>query len=144
MSRTIRVWIAIWLSTASLGMAAAIPAGTVLIAGTVDPVWSHDSVGTPFKAKLIQDVSLKGKVLLPAGTPVTGVIEQSFRRPGSGPLRVNLKAVSVNGRNVPVQTTGAYTLHRFQTKRGVSVSGREYAFPRGTRMGFQLARSLSL
>ena len=115
------------------------------MARTVEPVSSHERVGAPFKAELEQDVVIKGTVLLRAGTPVTGVVVTSLgTRPSSSSLTVNLKTISINGRNVPVQTTGAYRLDRFKTKRGVSVSGREFLFPYRTRMAFQLAGPINL
>ena len=44
-----------------------------------------------------------------------------------------------------MQTTGAYRLDRFKTKRGVSVSGREWNFPyRDARFAFQLAQPINL
>ena len=144
MSRTITVSIAIWISTICLCGAATIPAGTTLIARTVEPISSHERVGAPFRAELEQDVVVNGKVLLRAGTPVTGVVETSLRPPSSGALRVNLKTIMVNGRSVPVQTTGAYRLDRFKSKRGVSVSGREWNFPYRTRIAFQLAQPINL
>ena len=144
MNRTALASIAISISAASLTAAATIPAGTPLNARTAEPISSHERVGAPFKAELEQDVVINGK-LLRAGTPVTGVVETSFRTPpSSGALRVNLKAISVNGRSVPVSTKGAYKLERFKTKRGVSVSGREWSFPYRTRMLFQLAQPISL
>lgn len=142
MSRTILVSITIWLATAALSMAATIPAGTALIAQTVDPVWSHDRIGTHFKAEL-QNVGVNGKVLLAGGTLAMGVIEQSFRKPYHGPVRVNLTAIVVQGRKIAIHTTGSYTLERFRTTSGISVSGREYAFPRGTQLRFHLARPVS-
>ena len=145
MSRTISVTIAAWISAASFSVAATIPAGTPLIARTVEPISSHERVGASFKAELEQDVVIKGKVLLRAGTPVTGVVETSLRtRSSSSALTVNLKAISINGRSVPVHTTGAYQLDRFKTKRGVSVSGREWSFPYRTRLAFQLAQPVTL
>ena len=145
MNRTIPVAIAVWISAASFSAAATIPAGTVLMARTVEPISSHERVGAPFKAELEQDVVIKGKVLLRAGTPVTGVVEASLRgRPPSDALRVNLKAISIKGRSVPVQTTGNYRLDRFKSKRGVSVSGREWNFPYRTRIAFQLAQPINL
>ena len=126
-------------------MAATIPAGTPLIAHTVEPVSDHARLGTPFKAELEQDVVIKGKVLLRAGTPVIGVVEKSLgTRPSSGTLTVNLKSISVHGRNVPVHTTGPYGLDRFKTKRGISVSGREWNFPYRTRIAFHLAQPINL
>jgi len=145
MSRTILIAIAVWISAASFGVAATIPAGTLVVARTVEPISSHARLNTPFKAELEQDVVIKGKVLLRAGTPVTGVVEASLgTRPSSDALKVNVTAISINGRSVSVHTTGAYRLERFKTKRGVSVSGREWNFPYRTRLAFQLAQPINL
>jgi hypothetical protein len=145
MNRTIPVAIAVWISAASFSVAAMIPAGTPLIARTVEPVSSHARFGSLFKAELEHDVVIKGKVLVRAGTPVTGVVEASLgTRPVSSALKVNLKAIEINGRSVPVHTTGAYQLERFKTKRGISVSGREWNFPYRTRIAFHLAQPINL
>ncbi len=147
MKRTIpvAVAIAVWISATSFTVAATIPAGTPLIARTVEPVSDHARVGTPFKAELEQDVVINGKVLLRAGTPVIGVVEASLgTRPVSSSLKVNLKSISINGQSVKVRTTGAYGLERFKTKRGVSVSGRDWNFPYKTRIAFQLAQPVNL
>ena len=145
MNRTILVAVAVWISATSFSVAATIPAGTLLVARTTEPVSSHARLGTTFKAELEQEVAIKGKVLLPAGTQVTGVVETSLgTRPSSSALTVNLKAISINGRSVPVHTTGAYRLERSKTKRGISVSGREWNFPYRTRIAFQLAQPVNL
>jgi hypothetical protein len=144
MNKTILVAIAVWISATSLSIAATIPAGTRLIARTVEPVSDHSRFGTLFKAELEQDVVIKGKVLLRAGTPVTGVVESSLgTRPSSSALKVNLKAISIHGHSVSVHTTGAYQLDRFKTKRGISVSGRDWNFPYRTRIAFQLAQPIN-
>jgi hypothetical protein len=115
------------------------------MARTVEPVSSHARVGTLFKAELEQDVVIKGKVLLRAGTPVTGMVDASLgTRPSSDALRVNLKTISINGRSVPVHTTAGYRLYRHKTKSGISVSGREWNFPYRTPIAFQLAQPINL
>jgi hypothetical protein len=145
MNRTILVAIAVWISAASFSVAETIPAGTPLIARTVEPVSDHARLGTLFKAELEHDVVINGKVLLRAGTPVIGVVETSLgTRPASSTLTVNLKTISMNGRNVSVHTTGGYGLERFKTKRGVSVSGRDWNFPYRTRIAFKLAQPVNL
>jgi hypothetical protein len=145
MNRTILVVLAVWISAAALSVAATIPAGTPLFARTTEPVSSHERTGSPFKAELEQDVVVKGKVLLPAGTHLIGVVETSLgSRPPSGALTVNLKAISINGRRVPVHTTGAFRLDRHKTKTGISVSGRPWNFPHHTRLAFQLAQLVNL
>jgi hypothetical protein len=145
MNRTLPATLAFLISAASFSMAATIPAGTILRARTAEPVSSHERVGAPFKAELEHAVVIKGQTLLPAGTRLIGVVETSLgNRHFSKPLTVNLKAIVVNGRNVPVHTTGAHQLDRHKTSRGVSVSGREWKFPYHTRIGWQLAQPVTL
>ena len=135
----------IWIGLVSFVPAAIIPAGTTLVARTVDPVSTHERFGATIKAVLAHDVVIKGNVVLRAGTHVTGVVEGSFKPPSKGEVIVNLKSVSVNGHDVPVKTTGAYHLPpRFSTKRGVTVSGRETNYPRDVQMVFHLAQPLTI
>jgi hypothetical protein len=85
--------------------AATIPAGTTLTVSTVSLITSQDSVGSSFEAKLAQNVSVKGSVLLKAGTKVFGKVHSSRRNPRkSEPLSVELASVSVNGQKVAVKT----------------------------------------
>src|SRR5258705_7258765 len=86
--------------------AATIPAGTTLAVTTVSLITSQDSVGSSFEGKIAQDVSVKGTVLLKAGTKAFGKVRSSRRNPRkSERLSVELASVSVNGRNVPVKTS---------------------------------------
>ena len=48
--------------------AATIPAGTTLTVSTVSLITSQDAVRSTFEAKLAQDVSVKGNVVMKAGT----------------------------------------------------------------------------
>ena len=85
--------------------AATIPAGTILTVRTVSLITAQDAVGSSFEAKIAQDVSIKGAVVLKAGTKAFGKVRSSRRNPHrSGPLSVELASVSVNGRNVAVKT----------------------------------------
>ena len=86
--------------------AATIPAGTILAVRTVSLITSQDSVGATFEAKLAQDVSTKGNVLLKAGTKAFGKVSSSRRNPRrSEPLTVELTFVSVHGHRVAVKTS---------------------------------------
>ena len=83
--------------------AATIPAGTTLTVTTVSLITSKDVVGRSFEAKIARDVSIKGNVLLKAGTKAFGKIKSSRYNPRKNePLTVELTSVSVNGRNVAV------------------------------------------
>ena len=91
--------------TASSAIAATIPAGTTIAVSTVSLITSQDAVGSSFEAKIAQDVSMKGNVLLKAGTKAFGKVRSSRRNPRkSERLSVELASVSVNGRNVTVKT----------------------------------------
>ena len=125
--------------------AATVPAGTTLIVQTLDAVSSTDAPGTRFAAQLANNVAVNGKVILPAGTKISGKIETS-RRMVSSPQRltVNLTEVQMGGRAVPIRTTGARPLsNEYKTKRGIEVSRASYTVPAGKRIEFQLAQPLS-
>ena len=91
---------------ASSANAATIPAGTTIAVSTVSLITSQDAVGSSFEAKIAQDVSMKGNVLLKAGTKAFGKVRSSRRNPRkSERLSVELASVSVNGRNIQVKTS---------------------------------------
>ena len=90
--------------------AATIPAGTTLTVSTVSLISSQTVVGRSFEAKIAQNVSVKGNVVLKAGTKAFGKVSSSRRNPRkSEPLTVELTSVSVNGRNVAVKTNSVAT-----------------------------------
>jgi hypothetical protein len=92
-------------ATSSLS-AATIPAGTTLTVSTVSLVTSQTVVGRSFEAKIAQDVSVKGNVVLKAGTKAFGKVTSSRANPRkSGPLAVELASIEVNGRKIPVKTS---------------------------------------
>src|SRR6266481_4235469 len=81
--------------------AATIPAGTTLTASSVSQFSSQGAVGKTFEAKLAQDVSINGRVVLKAGTKAFGKIATSRSNPRKNdPLTVELTSISVNGRKV--------------------------------------------
>lgn len=127
--------------------AATIPAGTTLTVSTIDLITSQSVVGRSFAAKLAQDVSVRGNVVLKAGTKVFGKIASSRANPRrSGPLSVELASVSVNGRNVAVKTTSVEPHGPPQTARQLRyghTAGTTVVNP-GTRMQFQLLQPVTL
>ena len=143
---TLVVVICAWFAASSLN-AATIPAGTVLTVSTVSLVTSKDVVGRSFEAKIAQDVSVKGNVVLKAGTKVFGKIASSRANPRrSELLSVELASVSVNGRNVPVKTNSVEPHGPPQTARQARyghTAGTTVINP-GTRMQFQLLQPVTL
>ena len=55
--------------------AATIPAGTTLVVRTLQAISAIDQPGTPFTAQLENNVTANGKVVLPAGTKLSGKVE---------------------------------------------------------------------
>ena len=127
--------------------AATIPAGTTLTVTTVSPITSKDVVGRSFEAKIAQDVSIKGNILLKAGTKVFGKIKSSRYNPRRNePLTVELSSVSVNGRNVAVKTNSVEPSSPVRTARQARyghTAGTLTVTP-GTKMQFQLLQPVTL
>jgi hypothetical protein len=127
--------------------AATIPAGTTLTVSTVSAFSSKTVVGRSFEAKLAKDVSVKGQVLLKAGSKAFGKIATSRYNPRKNePLTVELTSVSVNGRNVAVKTNafqpGSPTVTARQAQYG-HTAGTLVITP-GTLMQFQLIQPVTL
>jgi hypothetical protein len=127
--------------------AATIPAGTTLTVSTVSQFSSKTVVGRSFEAKLAQDVSVKGHVLLKAGSKAFGKIASSRYNPRKNdPLTVELTSVSVNGRNIALKTNafqpGTPTVTGRQARYG-HTAGTLLINP-GTVMQFQLLQPVTL
>jgi hypothetical protein len=132
---------------ASSVTAATIPAGTTLTVTTVSLITSQDAVGSTFEAKIAQNVSVKGNVVLKAGTKAFGKVRSSRRNPRkSEPLSVELASVSVNGRNVAVKTNSVEPHGPPQTARQAHyghTAGTTVVNPK-TLLQFQLLQPVTL
>src|SRR5437899_7044112 len=127
--------------------AGTIPAGTTLTVSTVSLISSQSVVGRSFEAKIAQDVSVKGNVVLRAGTKAFGKITSSRANPRkSGPLTVELASIDVNGRRIPVKTSSVHPAGPPQTARQAQyghTAGTTVVNPQ-TRLQFQLAAPVNL
>jgi hypothetical protein len=127
--------------------AATIPAGTTITVSAVSSFSSKTVVGRSFEGKLAQDVSIKGHVLLKAGSKAFGKIASSRYNPRKNdPLTVELTSISVNGRNVPVKTNAFQPGHPAMTGRQARyghTAGTLVITP-GTLMQFQLVQPVTL
>lgn len=135
-----------WISL-DQSSAATVPAGTTLVVRTLQAISSVDAPGTRFSAQLENSVTVNGKVVLPAGTKLSGKVETSRRTATSSQrLTVNITDAQVGGRTVPIKTAGAYQLANtsFKTRRGVSVSSASYHVAAGRKIEFRLAQPLNL
>jgi YD repeat-containing protein len=82
-----------------------LPAGTTLVVRTVDAVSSKNQAGTPFTTRLEYD--LAGS--LKAGTTIQGKVQsstQAGRARGKSTLDLRLTQIVVNGKQVPIVTSG--------------------------------------
>jgi hypothetical protein len=127
--------------------AAMIPAGTTLTVSTVSLITSQTPVGRSFEAKIAQDVSVKGNVVLKAGTKAFGKITSSRANPRkSGPLIVELASIDVNGRRIPVKTSDVQPGGPPQTARQARyghTAGTTVVNPK-TTLQFQLLQAVTL
>jgi hypothetical protein len=134
-----------WFAASFLN-AATVPAGTTLTIKTVSLVTSQSIVGRSFEAKLAQDVSIKGKIVVKAGTKVFGKIVSSRANPRkSGPLGVELAFIDVNGRRIPVKTTSVEPAGGPQTARQAHYghTGGTTVVNPGSTMQFQLLQAVT-
>jgi hypothetical protein len=127
--------------------AGTIPAGTTIPVSTVSLITSQDAVGSTFEAKIAQNVSVKGSVVLQAGTKAFGKVSASRRNPRrSEPLAVELTFVEVNGRRVPVKTNSMEPHGPPQTARQAQyghTAGTTVVNPK-TSLRFQLLQPVTL
>jgi hypothetical protein len=127
--------------------AATLPAGTTLTVTAVSQFSSRAAVGKTFEAKLAQDVSINGKVVLKAGSKAFGKVASSRSNPRrNDPLTVELTSVSVNGRNVAVKTNAFQPGHGPVTGRQARYghTGGTLVINPGTLMHFQLLQPVTL
>lgn len=126
--------------------AATVPAGTALVVQTLHAVSSTDVQGTRFATRLAHNVSVNGKVILPAGTKLSAKVQTSRRLASSSQrLTVDLIDVQIGGQVIPIRTTGARELSNdYKTKGGVAVSRGTYTVPAGKHLEFHLAQPLNL
>lgn len=86
-----------------------VPAGTVLLVRTMDPISSKNKPGTTFATKLETDVSAGNVVALKGGTTIYGRVQSSTearRAVGRSTLDLRLTQMVVNGQTVPIMTSG--------------------------------------
>jgi hypothetical protein len=134
-----------WFVTQN-SLAATLPSGTALVVQTLNAVSSTDVQGTRFAVRLAHNVAVKGKVLLPAGTKLSGKVQTSRRLASSSQrLTVDLTDVQIGGHVIPIRTTGAQELSNdYKTRHGVRISRGTYTVPAGKHLQFHLAQALNL
>ena len=124
--------------------AASVPAGTHLVVQTTSTITSVDVVGTRVPAVLARPLS-HGKVVIPAGSKVTGKVITSRRQYHSKDrLTVDITEIFFNGRPHHIRTTGPVLVDNlnWRTSTGATVTRGGYAVRAGRHLQFQLAQPL--
>jgi hypothetical protein len=87
---------------------AIVPAGTVLTIRTDQALGSKTSqVGTAFTGSVVTPISVEGKMVIPAGAPITGTVLQAKkagRMKGGAILALSVGSVTVKGHQYNVET----------------------------------------
>ena len=134
----------VWFATDQIS-AGTIPAGTSLVVRTLQAVSSQDNPGTIVPLQLQNNVTVDGKVVLHAGTHMTGKIITSRRTVSSTQkLTMDITQAAVSGRTVPIKTTGAVQLDAtgVTTRNSSKVSRASYSVSVGRQVVFRLAHPI--
>ena len=132
---------------ASVLNAATMPVGTTITVSTLSSISSTDRVGRTFRAQVDQDVVVNGKALVKAGTKALVEIQSSGALPrGSKPLTLDLKSISVNGRDVAVKTNSfePASPKTVRGRRAGQVSIGPFVVQPRSKMQFQLTQAVTL
>jgi hypothetical protein len=115
--------------------AVTVPGGTSLMVRTVDPLSSSDKAGKSFAARLDDNLVVRGRIVIPAGSKVYGRIDSSKsagRAFGQSQLALSLRKIVVDGHPVAI-ATGEF--EESGTRSGRKTARRAAA---GTLIGFAL------
>ena len=118
---------AVLMSLALAAAAQTIPAGTRLTVRVGSEISSGTAkVGDRFDATLAHPLVVSGKTLARTGAPVRGKVtsaKSSGRLHAPGELTLRLTSVRVNGRMVPISTSGYFAKGKGHTKSNATKIG---------------------
>jgi hypothetical protein len=113
--------------TALLAAAETIPAGTRLTVRTDSQISSKTAkAGQTFNANLARPLVVNGKTVADSGAPVKGKVtyaKSSGRLHDPGQLTLRLTSVEINGKMVPISTSGYHAKGKSHTKGNVEKIG---------------------
>ena len=111
----------------AVAMAETIPAGTHLTVRIDSQVSSATAkAGQTFHGNLVHPVTVNGKTVVPASTPVKGKVtyaKASGRLSQPGELTLRLTAMEINGKMVPLTTSGFHAKGKSHTKSNATKIG---------------------
>ena len=127
---------------------ATLPAGTIILVRTEKNIYARDPAGRKFQAKLVRPLAAEGKNVVPAGTPVVGMVKSPWLSVGSTtrPLTLRLVEIVINGKPVAVKSDDfeANNPSPWNTRRGVQVTGGAFVLTPGTVLQFHLKQPVNL
>ena len=104
-----------------------LPAGTDLTIRINQHIGVKTSrAGERFTGEVAEAIAQGGQVIVPRGTPVGGVIDASHRRghfKGSSILELRLTSMTLNGRDLPIQTRDLVRTKKGKGKRSTAFIG---------------------
>lgn len=128
--------------------AATIPAGTAIVVKNTGNIYARDPAGKRFDTLLAHNITVGGKVILPAGTHVVGVVKSPKFNVGSTsrPLILRLKEIVIRGHAVPIKTDDleCESNSPWATRRGVQVTAGGFIYTRGTILPFRLNQPVEI
>jgi len=111
----------------AVAMAETIPAGTHLTVRIDSQVSSATAkAGQTFHGNMVHAVTVNGKTVVSASAPVKGkvtYVKASGRLSEPGQLTLRLTAIEINGKTVPVTTSGFHAKGKGHTKSNVTKIG---------------------
>ncbi|MFL6513645.1 MAG: hypothetical protein ACJ8M1_01335 [Chthoniobacterales bacterium] len=134
--------------TALSASAATIPAGTMLLVKTTKNIYARDHSGKPISGVLARSIVVGGKVVVPVGTTVRGVVKSPWFSVASStrPLTLRLTELGARGHHVAIKTDDfeAENTSPWSTRRGVQVTGGAFLLPPGTLLQFHLKHPVEI
>jgi hypothetical protein len=120
--------------------AATIPANTTVLFRTTNNIYSRDPSGRKIEGVLANNIVAGGKVVVPAGTPLVGVVKSPKFTIGSTsrPLTLRLTQITLHGHAIQVKSDDRESNSPWATRRGVQVTGGAFMYTRATILPFRL------
>lgn len=105
-----------------------IPAGSVLAIRINENISvKHTAPGSPFDGEVVEAwTDANGRVILPKGTPVAGIVDESHRRghfKGASILELRLTSLTLNGTRYPLETRDLRESKKGKGKRSAALIG---------------------
>jgi hypothetical protein len=117
----------VFLLLATVAAAETIPFNTRITVRTLSSISSATArAGQKFDATLTRDLTVNGKTLAKAGTPVKGKVtlaKSSGRLHAPGQVTLRLTSVEIKGKMVPISTSAFYAKGKSHTKSNVTKIG---------------------